>query len=312
MASDHVPYLSRQTANPVLGLDNLRLTSLLFQVIGVSGVESIGLPSDPPLSYFRRTRQLLLRFQWIFEALQANHANIATSTSSSLNGPTSLRILLLLIKVCSSNKLNAGFEADYNLWRHITLNTITTATRTFLLSEHDTSLEEEDLVLTGLQNLCDIWRENQELSAVEKVLLCDILPHSVCAQNEILPRTTSLDPGTKIENLVAAVAGTPREAKENFWALNDKVSEIMWCLSGFINIDSGTAFDSSSAHQIISMACGKSREKGVYRSSAAIIQFQMERLASVLRVLQGPRQWHEDEVSALKLNFPRIRSLRFA
>lgn len=304
MASDDVPNLSRQTVNPVLGLDDLRLTSLLFQVIGVSGVEFIGLPSDPPLSHFRRTRQLLLRLQWIFEALQANHVNITTSTSSlSLNGPTLLRILLLLMKVCSSNELNASSEADYNLWRHIALNTIISATRTFLLSEHDTSLEEEDLVLTGLQNLCDIWRENQELSAVEKVLLHDILPHSVSAQNETLPRTTSQGLEKEIENLIAAITGTPSEAKEHFWALNDKISEIMWCLSGFINIDNGTTFDFSSAHQIIGMACERSREKGVYRSSAAIIQFQMERLASLLRGLQGPRQWHEDEVSALKLNF---------
>lgn len=308
MASDDFSDRWRQLANPALGLDNVRLTSQLFRVFGTRTIDSVRLPSDPALSQTRRTRQFLLRLEWILEAFQPNCIAITTTTSSPpLDGLTSLRVLLYVLKVCSLNELHPSSEADYGLWRHIALNAIITATRTFLLSKHPTNLEEEDLVSTALENLCNAWSDNNETSAVEKVLLQDIIPQSLAMQNDSGPRTTDFPEEMKTEDLISEVSSIPRASKELFWAFHDRISRFMWSINDRSSTDCGENFNFTHAKQLLLFAQKELSKRGVYRGSEGIIRFQMERLASVLQTLRAQGDWN-DSVSTRRSNIQHFKS----
>ncbi|KAF2463997.1 uncharacterized protein BDR25DRAFT_346915 [Lindgomyces ingoldianus] len=273
--------------NPAVGLDNSRPGSLLFEVIGASEASLVRLPNDPPYSQLRHDRQVLLRLQWILDAVCVSHpAPTLFPTAPPIDGPTILRIILFILKICTSNKTVGGSSLDYTIFRFVALDALVAATRVLLLSKYNVSLEEEDLVMTQIQALVNAWDQKRSLSLTEKAFLEDMLPGSIVLQYENGVQSTRLSPEEDAERQFATVLTKGCATPDTFWTLRDTLMNLIIAPPMDHRVDGAGRYDPSPILRIIATASEQSRSGNVSVLSTAIVQYLAERISFTINRTQ--------------------------
>jgi hypothetical protein len=272
--------------NPVLG--HARLKSLLFEVIGQSEILSINLPIDPPFSAIKHSRQLLLRLKWTLDAFNLSCFDPAqVLTIQSLEGSTTLRILLRILKLCSSESVHGTPPADYQVWRYIALDTMVTAMQVLLLTKYEVSPDEEDLVLSAIQQVVRIWGEARPLSASEGALLEHILPGSIGANHEEDSRVQQIPLEEALDYVSASVMDSPSVSPESFWRLYNTVSQIIFRLGVDVG-DAESSFNPVRAVSVVNAIIEKSTSASGHETSIAIVKHQIQRLSLAIAPVHHP------------------------
>lgn len=220
--------MSQGIVNPVAGLDVFRLWSLPFEIIGNSEVQLIRLPSDPPISYLQHGRRLLLRLGWVFEGLAQVHLGEPNvPTGFGIDGSTILRLLLLVLRSCReiAAEPTSSAHLDYRIWRELKLDTILWGMRLLMLSRYEVSIEEEDLIMSELQQVKESWRSSETLQRFETFAFDDLLPSALSSP---VSRHVGQDFWQEeMKRIVEVMADTtsPSGLSSMYWTLHDIISE---------------------------------------------------------------------------------------
>lgn len=276
------------TINPALGIEDSRLRSLPFEIIGFSNLTTIRLPSDPAFSLFKHNRQLLLRLKWMFDALHfARFDSTKVLKVPNLERSVALRLFLRLLKLCSSESIENVSTADYHIWRYLALESILSGMQVMISELQELDQDEEDLIEEEIQKVATTWNSTYKLTTTEECLLEQILPNSGghCYYNDV--KLHRMSQGTvesmAIDITTAINAQTLQPA--GFWRLYKTVSETI-CYLTVPTSDRLDTFGPAHAQFILKAATDKLKSSNLEPEPVAIVQHQLKRLSFAIEQMQ--------------------------
>jgi hypothetical protein len=157
------------------------LELLLFDTLGRAVILGNKTPLDSESHLIQTERQTLVRLKCILDVHNLKWRSKQDTIRMSRD--SILRVLLHIMAIGSSKKSFRGL--DYSICRRLTMNAILAAFEALNLWSQQITMEEEDFIRTGLDDLMDTWKNQQEVSEIEHRVLFETVSESFRIQGEL-------------------------------------------------------------------------------------------------------------------------------